>query len=166
MLSAGVEFASFLADTSPALVSASGALLGVLIGGVINWRLQRASERRREENLARAGARLVRAELMAGADALELAADEGSWRQSRKLQADAWVSYREHLATTLDPERWDIVAQGVLTFEALAARLERLSGPGATLEVPEQLRSDIRAKCRPIREAIRGLACDAPGRSF
>src|SRR2546423_14287272 len=87
--------------------------MGVLSGGVINTRVQRSNERRRETELARAGARLVAIDLLSARDALERTGQDRVWDRNRS-PVDVSV------AVVLDLERWEAVARTILASEELA----------------------------------------------
>lgn len=90
--------------------TAAGALIGSTSGGVIEFLLDRARERRR----ALAGARLVRLEIALTASALRDAEHDGKWWVF--WEADplpAWERYAEALSVRLTPEEFEAVTQSV-----------------------------------------------------
>ena len=122
-----------VADTT--VVSTAGALVGVIVGGLLNWAVQRRTEDRREARLAQAGARLVTREL-SGADAALEATRQDSWiwRRARRLETASWDAYREPLAVRLSSEQWDAAADAVEKVRALDVRLEALLGNRSTTD--------------------------------
>jgi hypothetical protein len=126
------------------LISAGGALLGVIIGGLLNWLIQRAAERRRQRVLVRAGVRLVDVELRESKSNLERA-DTGYWPPGLTLSTDAWRTYREALAVTLKQHDWEVLSEAVAALDHLNAGLAKLpvgTGPQGA-ELPEQLTNEI-----------------------
>src|SRR5690349_13209691 len=97
-------------SVAPAIISAAGALIGVIIGGLVNWQVQRRAETRREATLARAGARLIGMELVVAEGFIAAAVESEVWAKSSAFGIPSWASYREVLATTLDNGQWHALA--------------------------------------------------------
>jgi hypothetical protein len=89
-----IPVALVAAQSTTVLISTGGALLGVLVGGAINWAIQSGNERRRERTLAQAGVRLVSAELADCDRELEETLKDLVWRRTRTLPTNAWATYR------------------------------------------------------------------------
>src|SRR5919202_1603310 len=79
------------------LITAGGALLGVIVGGLLNWLIQGAAERRRQQAEARVGVRLINRDLRESMNNLERAST-GYWPQGMSLPTDTWRTYRAVLA--------------------------------------------------------------------
>src|SRR4051794_20559423 len=141
-----------LTATSDVLISTIGALAGVLVGGILNWTIQRRTEERREAHLALAAARLVSRDLR-GADAALAAtgADAWIWRRARRLDTNAWDNYREPLAVRLSPEQWQAAAEAVEVTRALGVRLDALLGGRSTTE---RLSNDMQAYVADVRSSL------------
>lgn len=122
-----------MADASfPVLVSTGGALLGVVVGGVLNWRMQRVMERSRLLKLARAGVRIVALDLHRADSALEAAEQERVWRRASDLPTEAWMGYREVLAEVLEAGEWRDLAQAMVELQRLKSQFDRIGGAGPT----------------------------------
>ena len=138
------------------LITAGGALLGVIIGGVLNWVVQRAAERRRQQAEARAGVRLVDLDLRESANSLERA-NTDFWPQGMSLPTDAWRTYREVLAITLESRDWKALAEAVTALDHLNASLAKLgvgTGPQGVM-LPQELKGEIHGVRGFIEAALR-----------
>jgi hypothetical protein len=144
------------------LVSTGGALLGVIIGGLLSWLQQRLTESRRQRALVRAALRLTEVELREASYSLEQAAG-GYWAESTTLPTGAWHAYREVLAATLDPSDWGTLAQAAIALDHLNARLTRLDpgqGPqGARL--PPRLLDELAGTRDRLQAALKSLPTPA-----
>jgi hypothetical protein len=144
------------------LVSTGGALLGVLIGGLLNWLLQRLTESRHQRALVRAALRLTELELTEASGSLERAAG-GYWHEGMTLPTDAWHAYREVLAVTLDPSDWGTLAKAAIALDHLNAGLTRLDpgqGPqGAKL--PQRLQEELVSMRTLLDMALKSLPTPA-----
>src|SRR4051794_4485636 len=104
---------------SAAVVTGSAALLGAIVGaatgGVVDYWL----ERRREIHEARAGARLLQAELSAAASQLEAVGRERKWWVFYEMPLPAWDGYRGVLSAQLEPGEWMTVSQSVVELRGL-----------------------------------------------
>jgi hypothetical protein len=90
--------------------TAAGALIGSTSGGVIQFRLDRAREKRR----AFAGARLVRLEISLTASALRDAEHDAKWWVFWEDDPlPAWERYAEALSVRLTPDEFEAVTQSV-----------------------------------------------------
>jgi hypothetical protein len=146
-----------------ALISTGGALLGVLIGGLLSWQLQRLTERRHQRALVRAALRLTEVELLEASQSLKKAADAGYWKESTTLPTGAWHAYREVLAMTLDPSDWGTLAEAAIALDHLNARLTKLDptqGPqGAKLS--QQLLDELPRTRDRLQAALKSLPTPA-----
>jgi hypothetical protein len=90
--------------------TAAGALIGSSAGGVVQFVLDRARERRR----AKAGARLVRLDLSLIASALRDSEHDLKWWVFRdETVLASWEQYAEAIAPRLTPEQFEDVTQAV-----------------------------------------------------
>jgi hypothetical protein len=146
-----IPVALVAAQSTTVLISTGGALLGVLVGGAINWAIQSGNERRRERTLAQAGVRLVSAELADCDRELEETLKDLVWRRTRTLPTNAWATYREPLALCLPTIDFDLVANAVGHVQRLGAVLEALLGTGSTTS---PLSEERRTEISEVRESL------------
>jgi|ERR1700722_5325235 len=92
-----------------------GALVGALGGGIADWRLERHRGRLR----AKAGARLLRAELSISEKRLTAAIRELHWWPFYRMSMQPWNDYRDVMAEELGTEHWTEVSQSVIELQAL-----------------------------------------------
>lgn len=154
-----------MAPTTTVLISTCGALLGVIVGGLINWQVQRRNEDRRAARLAQAGARLVGRDLANAAAVLRATEeDQWVWRRSQEIGVTNWHDYREALAVYLRPEAWDALADAVSALTVLAHRLEgSLGGSSSSGPLPDHVRQEIQRAQELLVRADRQLgAASAP----
>jgi hypothetical protein len=121
-------------------------LLGVLIGGLLNWYIQREVERQRQRAHARAGVRLLDIELRSAKSNLEVA-ESGYWPRDLTLPTETWAAYREILAIALERSEWDTLARAIAALDHLKIRLAEEGGgtgppdvtlsPGLSKEIVE-----------------------------
>lgn len=138
------------------LITAGGALLGVIIGGLLNWFIQGAAERRRQQAEARAGVRLIDRDLRTSMNNLEQAST-GYWPQGISLPTDAWRTYRAVLAITLEPRDWQALAEAVSALDHLNTSLAGLgvgTGPQG-LKLPPDLKDEIAGVRGLIESALK-----------
>ena len=104
--------------------------MGVLIGGLLNWYVQRESERRGQRAHARAGVRLLDLELRSAKSNLGVA-KSGYWPRSQTLPTETWDAYREILAIALEKSEWDTLAKAIAALDHLNVNLaEQGEGTG------------------------------------
>lgn len=138
------------------LISAGGALLGVIIGGLLNWFVQRAAERRRQQAQALAGIRLIDLDLRESKSNLEQRADTGYWPHGSTLPTDAWRTYREVLAVTLEHPDWNILSEAVTALDNLnasSAMLPEEKGPPG-VRIPRELMNEITRTRKLLEPAL------------
>jgi hypothetical protein len=125
--------------------------LGVLIGGLLNWYIQREVERRGQRAHARAGVRLLDIELRSAKSNLEVA-ESGYWPRDLTLPAETWAAYREILAIALEKSEWGTLARAIAALNHLKIRLaEEVGGTGP----PEvTLSPDLSKEIVEVRELI------------
>jgi hypothetical protein len=133
---------------SVALIAAAGTAVGALIGsatgGVMDFWLDRARERRR----AKVGARMVRAELAMAASRLKAIEDEKKWWNFYEFPMPAWSVYEDALTARLKPDKLEPVTQAVLGLRVVTDAA-RAAGRHPTL--PYQPYEDS-ATVRRVRE--------------
>jgi hypothetical protein len=128
----GVMILSTDAD-SIAFIAAGAALLGGVLGAVAGGFAEYVLEKRREIVRARAGARLVRSDLLTVAHRFGLVMENREWSEVNRLSTEAWNSYREVIAMSLDGGSWEVVEgamSDICTMEEVLALFEAQS-PGA-----------------------------------
>jgi hypothetical protein len=104
---------------SDAVVTGSAALLGAVVGAVAGGIADYWLERRQEVHEARAGARLLQAELSAAASQLEAVGRECKWWVFYEMSLRAWDNYRGVLSAQLKREEWMTVSQSVVELRGL-----------------------------------------------
>src|SRR6266540_237945 len=100
------------------MTAAIFALLGVVVGGVLNGAVSYTLEARREGKAVRAAARLLHADLSAARTSLALAAVNRDWGPLRIAPGplSSWERHHELLAARFPNEGWFDV---VLAFQAV-----------------------------------------------
>ena len=126
-------------------------MLGVLIGGLLNWYIQRESERRGQRAHARAGVRLLAIELHNAKSNLGVA-ESGYWPRSQTLPTETWGAYREILAIALEKSEWDALAGAIAALDHLNVRLAEESEGTGPPDVP--LSTDLSKEIVEVRELI------------
>jgi hypothetical protein len=142
-----------LLGSTTVLISTGGALLGVLVGGVINWAIQSSNDKRRQQAMAQAGARLVSAQLDDTDQALVATLEDRTWRRTRTLPTDAWTTYREALALCLAPTDFDAVAKAVAYVQRLSTVLETMLGASASNPLSEERLGEIEEARKSLNQA-------------
>lgn len=95
-----------------------GAIAGALVRGYFEWR--------KEAKLAKAGARLVAAEV-AGYDSQLAAAERDQlWWRWFGVEITNWPEYRDVLAVKLSQEQFEVVSQCVMVLEGLRISLPQI----------------------------------------
>lgn len=110
---------------SDALITGGATLLGVIVGAVAAAGTDFALTHRRERADARAGARLVQANLRDAEDTLDTSEVFEVWGEGMDLPTEAWDAHRAVLASALDADSWDAVANAASTLKRLNARATR-----------------------------------------
>ena len=140
------------------LVSTGGALLGVMVGGVLNGVVQASSDRARQRRLAHAGVRLVRGELGEIEAVLSSTVDHRVWRRAALLPQNAWKDYREVLAQQLPDGLWETVAGAMLRVQRIHTRLEHVGGAGPTSDpLSDELLRQVTDTRTEVNKALRVL---------
>ena len=110
-----------------ALIAAAGAALGALIGaasgGVVEFLLDRAREKRD----AKVGARLVRLDLALAASQLKAAEGEGKWWVFYSTSMEGWEAHRTSLAARLDDDDFETVTQSVAELQRFGVQVKQMT---------------------------------------
>jgi hypothetical protein len=120
-----------------------------VLGGVIDYRLAKRSERAE----ARAAARVLQVELWDAAAPLREAEEIGYWFVGTSVSvADAWREHRRVLASVLDTEPWQRLCTGIQALGQLQRQLRALgidedgqprASPGDPLPIPKHTHERI-----------------------
>jgi hypothetical protein len=102
-----------------ALGAVGGAFVGATAGGLVEWMLGV----RREQALAKAGARLVAGEIAGAESQLAVAQHSGKWWAFYGIAIDSWAEYRDVLAIKLSQPDFEAVSQAVMNLEAFRKQL-------------------------------------------
>jgi hypothetical protein len=106
------------------LSAIGGALVGSVAGGVVGWRL----ERRRAGRQAKAGARLLRADLSINQTRLSDAISELRWWPFYHMRIEPWSRYRDAMAEELNAEIWGEVSQSAIELQELGEEMRKAPG--------------------------------------
>ena len=146
-----------------AFIAASGAIAGALVGsvagGVGDFRLERAREKRR----AMVGARMVRAELATAAGRLKAIEDEGVWWDFYEFPMRAWATYEDALTARL--EDVETVTQAVMGLTVISERMAkrpRTGPPGSTPVTDTDAVHRVRGDATAAHNALAKLAGSEP----
>jgi len=122
-----------------------GALVGAFAGGVADWRL----ERHRGNLRAKAGARLLRADLSITEKRLASAIRELQWWPFYRMDMQPWDNYRDVMAEALDAASWGAVSQSAIELQALSEGMRK--APTADPTAPRQITRGAAANMLNIR---------------
>jgi hypothetical protein len=92
-----------------------GALVGAATGGLVQWRLERHRSRRR----AKAGARLLRADLAINEQRITDVISSLLWWPFYRMAMEPWANYGDVMAEVLDADAWGAVSQAVIELREL-----------------------------------------------
>jgi hypothetical protein len=112
----------------------AGAIVGALAGGIAEYVLQR----RREASDARAGARLLQAELSFATGHLESLQADQVWWVFFDMSLPSWDTYRGVLAAQLGRDAWMAVSQSVIELRRLGNGMvdDEATPPGGSFRLP------------------------------
>ena len=101
--------ATYAGRVSVALTTGLFTLLGVIVGGCLNYAVTTAIEERRGRRALRTTARIVGEELGTNGAIVTATIEFGRWTPmgNAPLHFDAWHDYRHVLAERLPDENWD-----------------------------------------------------------
>lgn len=134
-----------------------GALVGTLGGGVVDWRL----ERRRARLRAKAGARLLRADLSITEKRLAAAIRELQWWPFYNTDIRPWDDYRDVMAEEFDNESWSAVSQSAIELQALDEGMRK--APTTDPTAPRRITRDSATNILNLRaNAIRAFNALGP----
>jgi hypothetical protein len=119
-----------------AFIAAGAALLGGVLGAIAGGLSEYFLERHRNKTKARAGARLVRSELLTAAEQMWSAEQSSRWKIWFDFSMKTWDAYRDSLAGALEPGPWATVDEAVRGVRGLDVGIEKLDkyGTPATAE--------------------------------
>ena len=92
-----------------------GAFVGATAGGLVDWFFNY----RRERDLARAGARLVAADLAKADRQIRVAEETRKWSLEDLLPTSSWLEYKAILAVRLDKTDFEVVSRMVTLLKEL-----------------------------------------------
>jgi hypothetical protein len=98
-----------------AIGAVGGALVGATAGGLVDWSIAE----RREQGLARTGARLVAADLRKADVMLGQMVKGGKWDRIQKLPTAGWGEYRAALAGRLGRSDFQVVTGSITALGSL-----------------------------------------------
>lgn len=116
-----------LALSTPAWAGLS-AVFGALIGAVAGACVDAFFGWRRESALAKAGARLVAADLSNADSQLRVIEKDQMWWRFHKLPMTSWEEYRNVLAIRLGNDGFEAVSQAVMGMRYLGENMEEIPG--------------------------------------
>jgi hypothetical protein len=108
---------------SPAGWTAIGAVGGALVGATAGGVIDGLRGSRRENALAKAGARLVAGEVAGAESQLAEAQHSCQWWPYFGIRITSWPEYRDVLAMKLSQPDFEAVSQGVMNLEALRQQI-------------------------------------------
>lgn len=127
-----------------------GAVGGVVLATVVAAAVDAFFEWRRERKLAKAGARLVAAEIAGYDSQLESAEREGKWWRFYGVEIVSWPEYRDVLAVKLGQEEFEAVSQCVMVLEGMRRDMPEVPGFRNDRDLPfVQIKPD---RIKPMRK--------------
>ncbi len=147
-------------ETSAAVISTVGALLGVVVGGFLTAVLESVRQRRQEERLERAAGRLLSDELVQTRDTfVRIANDRIVRRAGIPGKIASWDQYRELLATRMTDRQWSKVAKAVLAARNLCGELEQLAASDVGVgQLPAEFEMKLKQAAETLDDAASLLA--------
>lgn len=145
-------------STTPAVITGTASLLGVIIGGALTGAVQEYREGRKDRRLAAAGARLLRDDLERARAAVESVLRDRAVAAEQLPTAPGWPAYREALAQRLGEVAWFDLRTAVDRIDRAAATLRpfvRANGPSGPLPAP--LLAELEDLPGAIDHAVAGL---------
>jgi hypothetical protein len=144
------------ASSTPALITGSATLLGVVVGGLLTGFVQEVRERRKDARFSAVGARLL------GDDLDRARTSLNGIVESKKLRAEdlptvssTWEKYREALAQRLPEEGWQRVRTTVAAVDRAGAELAPYAA--GNVAPPPRLLDRLGNVLRQIPEAMATL---------
>lgn len=108
---------------SDAFIAGAAAILGGVVGATAGGLVDLFLECRREKATARAGARLIAADLTAADTALKSVESDDKWWVFFDTRVSAWDEYRNVLAVRLSNEGFEAVSDAVIALNSLTHML-------------------------------------------
>ena len=138
------------------MTAAIFGLIGVLLGGLITVGSELLLQRRHEKADARAGLRLIEADLFDASAAMKIALKTDWWAGGRPVPAEGWREHRAVLAGVFTRAEWQVIglAMSWVTREwtAFDAKLRVLGSPEGT-SLSQADRHSLETAMGPIRTA-------------
>lgn len=132
-----------------------GAVIGVVLSGVVAIRV----ERNRERRAVSAAARLVHAELVAIASQLKAAIDlESPLPFVEEFVTRAWPELRPVLATTEDAHIWEATSEAYAHVEVLRLNYTSLDGAQARGSLTDEGVAQVRDVMTSVQAGLAALA--------
>lgn len=123
---------------------------GVIVESALDWR--------RDQKLAKAGARLVASDL-AGADTkLREMQTLGKVLAYRAFPMTNWNEYRSVLATKLDNGAFEAVSRSIVQIKDFSVNRDEILQGDRTFDVPPDVFDDMRGNAANAYNALAGLA--------
>jgi hypothetical protein len=154
--------------TAAAIISTSGALIGVFVGGLVTAYIESVRQGRREKRLERAAGRMLSNELEESRDGFGSIADQRVVRrEAMPSLVPSWEQYRELLATRMEETGWRELAAAVLTARRVGGQLAPFAASDAGVaQLPTALVEEVaRASTAAGVAASRLARLDATNKS-
>jgi hypothetical protein len=118
---------------------------GVLVGAASTYLIQRGSEGRRERGDARVGIRLVKKDLVAARETIEIGLEVGRWWQSLDFEISLgnWERYAGDLARALPLDEWEELRETIAVTESVEDRAAYIEKIGRDPEMTEDDREVV-----------------------
>ena len=114
-------------------------MIGAVVGGVVNYWL----ERRREKAQGRARARLVRMDLAIAADQLKQAYAEAMWWPFYAVALESWSRYRDVIAIALGADAWVTVSHSAMELQRLDERFRESPAASSPRALTENSKAEL-----------------------
>jgi xanthine/CO dehydrogenase XdhC/CoxF family maturation factor len=121
VLAVGAETTALIAGAAAVL----GALVGATAGGIVDFVLERAREKRE----AMVGARLVLTDIALAASMLKEAEQTGKWWVFYETPMVGWHAHRAALGARLSTEAFEVVTQSVVELERFGQTIKQAPIP-------------------------------------
>jgi hypothetical protein len=122
-----------------ALATLAGVIVGAVVGGWVNYKL----ERRREKAQGRAGARLVRMDLAIAAEQLKDAYAEAMWWPFYNVRLESWDRYRDVIAIAVGANDWVTVSQSAIELQHTDEGFRKMPAADKARALTERSEADL-----------------------
>lgn len=140
-------------------IAAAASLLGGILGALAGGASDLMVHRRQQRATARAGARLLCADLAGCAMALRIIEEEGRWYRFLTLTIEAWDNYRNELAIHLSVTDWTLVVEAVTSLKTWSTAMSKVEEPPAGgLEIGSDGLGAVATMLEQTRMAYNALA--------